>query len=246
MKKHFGKKIATASILCSIMLMVLSCKSVKFDLDVYSPIAILTVYSNPSLPWYDPQAKSSNAVDDSLPGTLLKKQNQENPELYTVQERIDSAYKTLADSLSDSGINLIDSTSFTGGEEYQKAAKVFLSSLETDVPAEGLKVLDYINGKKYRQLAQSIGAEGIMLVEFNFYKQKLPVGMHDIFILARTTMNVYIYDAEGNKVFHKKYTAVSETGPQDDNGSYNKHELIAKYPETVESVVQSLVQDLHE
>ena len=52
--------------------MVLSCKSVKFDLDVYSPIAILTVYSNPSLPWYDPQAKSSNAVDDSLPGISPK------------------------------------------------------------------------------------------------------------------------------------------------------------------------------
>ena len=223
---------------------VFSCKSIQFDMNTYSPIAVLTVYSNPSLPWYDPQAVSSNAVDDSLPGTLLKKSNQENPELYTVQDRIDSAYKTLMDALDEAGIETVDADKITGNDEYQKLSKMFLSSLETDVPASGLKIQDYMSGKKYRSLAQSLGAGGMMFVEFSFYKQKIPSGLHDIFIHARSIMNVYIYDQDGQKVFHKKYTGVSEKGTVDDNGYYDKHELVAKYPETVDYVIDCLMQDL--
>lgn len=238
-------KIMMLTMLTGMLVMSLfSCKSIKFDKDIYSPVAVLTVYSNPSLPWYDPQAKSSNAVDDSLPGSLLKKANQENPELYTVQDRIDSACKTLMEALDESGIVTVDADTIFNNAEYQKLSKVFLSNLETDVPASGLKIQDYMSGKKYRSLAQSLGAGGMMFVEFSFYKQKIPSGLHDIFIHARSTMNVYIYDQDGQKVFHKKYTGVSEKGTVDDNGYYDKHELVAKYPETVDYVIGCLMQDL--
>ena len=233
-----------ATTLSAMALTLFSCKSVKFDKDIYSPIAVLTVYSNPSLPWYDPQAKGSNAVDDSLPGTLMKKANQENPELYTVQDRIDSACKKLMEALADAGIDAVDPDVISSDAEYQKLSKSFLSSLETDVPADGLKIQDYMSGKKYRSLAKKLGAGGLMFVEFRFYKQKIPSGLHDIFIHARSTMNVYIYDSDGQKVFHKKYTGVSEAGVPDDNGSYNKHELVEKYPETVDYAISCLVQDL--
>ena len=244
MKKILKQKTAMVLIAITLVLSVFSCKSVQFDMNTYSPIAVVTVFGNPALPWYDPQAKGSNAADDSLPGTLLKKANQENPELYSVQDRIDSAYKTLVESLDEAGITLIDSSEFVNTDEYKKAAKTFLGSLETDVPAKDLKILDYMSGKRYQSLANAIGAQGLMFVEFTFYKQKMPSGMHDINILARSSMNVYIYDSTGKKVFHKKYTGLSESGPLDDNGSYNKHDLIALYPETVEYAVDCLVQDL--
>lgn len=242
--KKVSFKIMFAMLAGALAVTVFSCKSIQFDLNVCSPIAVLTVYSNPSLPWYDPQAVSSNAVDDSLPGTLLKKANQENPELYTVQDRIDSAYKTIMDALDEAGIETVDAEKISSNDEYQKLSKMFLSSLETDVPASGLKIQDYMSGKKYRSLAQNLGAGGMMFVEFSFYKQKVPSGLHDNYIHARSTMNVYIYDSEGQKIFHKKYTGLSETGTIDDNGSYDKHELVGLYPETVEYAVECLVQDL--
>ena len=243
MKKTLSRMMF-ATLTGTLVMILFSCKSIKFDKDIYSPVAVLTVYSNPSLPWYDPQAKSSNAVDDSLPGSLLKKANQENPELYTVQDRIDSACGTLMVALDEAGIETIDAETIFNNAEYQRLSKAFLSNLETDVPASGLKIQDYMSGKKYRSLAQSLGAGGMMFVEFSFYKQKIPSGLHDVFIHARSTMNVYVYDSDGKKVFHKKYTGISEAGTLDDNGYYDKHALAAKYPETVGYVVDCLIQDL--
>lgn len=243
MKNKGMKKIAL--MIAGLLLMVLySCRSVQFNMNEASPLAVVTVFSNPTLPWYDPLAKSKSVPDDSVPSQLIKKSYQENPELNTAQKRIDSAYLALIKGLEDAGIEVVDREAFSDSDEYQKLSKSFLSGLETDLSAEGLKILDYMNGKKYLPLAELTDAGSMMFVEFTFNKQKTPVGLHDNYILARTTMNVYIYDRTGKKVFHKKYTGLSETGPLDDNGSYNKNELVEKFPETVDFVVDCLLKDL--
>lgn len=227
-----------------ILTVMSSCKSVQFKVNESSPIAVLTVFSNPTLPWYDPQAKSKSEPDDSVPSQLIKKSYQENPELNTAQKRIDSACLALMKGLEDAGIEVVDKEAFSDADEYQKLSKSFLSGLDTDLSAEGLRILDYMNGKKYLPLAEMTDAGSMMFVEFTFNKQKTPVGLHDNYILARTTMNVYIYDRTGQKVFHKKYTGLSETGPLDDNGYYNKNELVERFPETVDFAVACLVRDL--
>ncbi|MBP5451864.1 MAG: hypothetical protein J6Y16_06475, partial [Treponema sp.] len=82
MKNKGMKKIAL--MIAGLLLMVLySCKSVQFNMNESSPLAVVTVFSNPTLPWYDPQAKSKSVPDDSVPSQLIKKSYQENPELNT-------------------------------------------------------------------------------------------------------------------------------------------------------------------
>ncbi|MBO7639690.1 MAG: hypothetical protein J6S91_12015, partial [Treponema sp.] len=153
MKNKGMKKIAL--MIAGLLLMVLySCRSVQFNMNEASPLAVVTVFSNPTLPWYDPLAKSKSVPDDSVPSQLIKKSYQENPELNTAQTRIDSAYLALIKGLEDAGSEVVDREAFSDSDEYQKLSKSFLSGLETDLSAEGLKILDYMNGKKYLPLAE--------------------------------------------------------------------------------------------
>ncbi|MBR6912602.1 MAG: hypothetical protein IKN34_02175, partial [Treponema sp.] len=68
-----------------------SCKSVPKDLRSYSPVAIITVYSNPSVPWYDERTGKESVDDGILSGAVNRLINKENPEVTTVQKRIDEA-----------------------------------------------------------------------------------------------------------------------------------------------------------
>ena len=129
------KKILGA-LFCALPLFY-ACKSLPSDLATYSPVAIMTVYGNPSVPLYDEKTDSETVDDGVLSGAVNRLINKKNPEVETAQERIDFASALLSERMRDFGLEVIDPTVLKEGSAYKHAGKTFIDYLGNTVPAAG-------------------------------------------------------------------------------------------------------------
>ena len=90
--------------------MLYSCKSVPSDLASYNPVAIITVYSNTSVPWYSESSGSETVDDGVLTGMVNRMIDKNNPETAKAQERIDEA--ACQDRLADVDVDLFLKAAF--------------------------------------------------------------------------------------------------------------------------------------
>jgi hypothetical protein len=93
--------------------MAASCESTKVTPATCSPIAIVSVSGNSSIPWYiddrDKTSEDDGETGGMLSGIVNRTFGAHDPEIQTVNSRIDDAAATLASSLSRTGtISVID------------------------------------------------------------------------------------------------------------------------------------------
>ncbi|MBR6297325.1 MAG: hypothetical protein IKR40_12690 [Treponema sp.] len=221
------------------------CKTTQVNIKEYAPVAIASVYCNPSMPWYsNEQGKSP---DDAGPGALSnmvnKTMNANNPEYTEINLRIDGAAETIKQILEDNGVSVLDASDLEKSKSYQKSSIAWLDVLSTDVAASGYKALDYNGKSRNRRIATECGASSLLFAEFVFQKQKIPVGLFDMSVAARVTLKVYVCDSQGKKLLFKTYTAVSTDTTEYSNGSWDRQAVCNAVPSAVESVVNQFVMD---
>lgn len=242
------KKIVCAALFAVSVLSLIAnlsgCKTTEVNMKEHMPVAIASVYCNPSVPWY-----SSDPSSPDDPGTgavtnmINKALNSNNPELITLNSRIDGAAETLCHVLEENGIEVLDAEKLAESKSYQKASIAWLEVLSTDVPASGYKALDYNGKSRNRRIAQECGAESLIFAEFVFEKQKIPVGLFDMSAAARVTLKIYVCDSMGKKLLFKTYSAISPETTEYNNGSWDRQAVCDAFPSAIESVVNQFVMD---
>ena len=198
--------------ICGILCLVpifFACKSVPADLSAYTPIAIMTVYGNPSVPWYNESTNTETVDDGILSGAVNRMINKKNPENTTAQERIDEASALLSERMRDFGLEVIDPTVLKDCPIYKDTGKNFLDYLGNTVPAKGYDAITSSNGKLNRSMCKQSGAASVLYVNFRFQKVIVKDGVRNKGVTARLVMSVFGTDASGKRLVNREYKAVS-------------------------------------
>ena len=236
------KKILGA-LFCALPLFY-ACKSLPSDLATYSPVAIMTVYGNPSVPLYDEKTDSETVDDGVLSGAVNRLINKKNPEVETAQERIDFASALLSERMRDFGLEVIDPTVLKEGSAYKHAGKTFIDYLGNTVPAAGYDAITSSSGKLNRTVCQESGAKSTLYVKFRFQKVKVKEGVHDKGIAARLVMNVFGTDDKGKKIINCEYKTVSSDYAEIVKSSnWDKEKVVSLFPNLTNRLITQFLAD---
>ena len=221
-----------------------SCKSIPADLKSYSPVAIMTVYSNPSVPWYNEKTNSETVDDGVLSGAVNRLINKKNPEVTTVQERIDEASEMLSSRMRDFELDVIDPQTLKDTPAYKNAGTDFLDYLGNAVPAAGYAALTSSNGKLNRMMCSETGAKSALYVNFRFQKVLVKDGVRDKGVAARLVMTVFATNSNGKKILNKEYKAVSEEYTDLIKSSdWDREKLISFFPALENKLITEFLLD---
>ena len=243
MKKNIYKAIILINSLFT-TLIFLGCKTTEINIRNYSPVAIASVYCNPSVPWYTddptaPDATNPGALSNMVNNTL----NKYNPELLTLNERIDGAAESLCDILEDNGIEVLDASELAQKGINKQSSMAWLDALSSDVPASGYKALGNGGKSRNRKIAEECGAQSLLFAHFVFQKKKVPIGHFDKAVAAMVTLKIYVCDAQGNKLLLKSYEATSSENTRYKNGNWDQQAVCDFFPEVIKNVIAQFVND---
>lgn len=240
------KKIAF--LLPLLVVLLGACKSTGVDLSRYNPVAIMTVYSNPSVPWYEERSNAVSAAQQSddgiLTGAVNRTLNRNNPETVTAQDRIDSASALLSERLRDCGIDVIDPTTCKDGTAYKNAGKGFRDYLGNTLPAVGYDALTSSNGRLNRAMCEESGAKAVLYATFRFQKVLVKDGVRNKGVAARVVLQVYGADGAGKKLFSREYTAVSSDYAELVKANiWDRAKVCALFPDPVNRTITAFLLD---
>lgn len=246
MKKNLLFISALTSVIALFILS--SCQSTKVVASEYSPSAVVSVYGNSSIPWFvdlrDKTSETDGEGGGMLSGLVNRALGAHDPEIQTVQSRIDTAAELFCTALENKGkIEIIDHTLVEKTSAFKANGNSFLNNVGDDVAATGYKIISAGSSKRNKDIAKQSGAKSTIYVTFRFQKQKLNASLTKKEAAARVTMDVYIADQAGHKIFKKQYYAISSGSVPYENGKWDKEELCNLFPDTITTVVNSFILD---
>ncbi|MBQ4378109.1 MAG: hypothetical protein II821_02790 [Treponema sp.] len=220
------------------------CASTPQNLKEFSPVAVMTVYSNQSVPWYNEKTGKESVEDGILSGAVNRLINKENPEYEERQERINYAGRLLSEKMREAGLEVIDPATNKDCSAYRNAGSSFADYLGNTVPAEGYEAFTSSNGKINRTVCRETGAKSVLYVNFRFQKVMLQEGVHDKGVAARVVMSVFGTGSDGKKIINKEYKAVSESyADLVKSSEWDKAKVLSFYPELEERVISQFLTE---
>ena len=220
------------------------CASTPQNLKDFSPVAIMTVYSNPSVPWYDEKTNSESVEDGILSGAVNRLINKKNPEHEERQERINQASALLSEKMREFGLEVIDPTTNPEVSAYKNAGSGFTDYLGNTVPAQGYEAITSSNGKRNRSLCKESGAKSVLYVNFRFQKVMVKEGVHNKGVAARVVMSVFGTDENGKRIINKEYKAVSEDyADLVKSSNWDKEKVVSLFPDLENKVISHFLAD---
>ncbi len=246
MKKKLNIVLSLLTVGSFILCFFTGCSSVKVDLKNYSPIAIVSVYSNSHLPWYD-KDDSSSGEDDSGDGLLNNAISgvigKNDPEIMSVQNRVDYAADSLVKSLEVSGVDVLDHDIVQNSRALSGRGAGWLSFMETKTSASGFYKITSASTKKTRDLLRETGGKSAAIAYFKFQKEKINSGLFDIDVRARCVLQIYVYDELGHKLVGKEYVGYSWSTTPYKNGVWDKEAVCNFMSEATDSAIAQFVFD---
>ena len=141
------------------------------------PIAIVSVSSNTTVPWYEENTNSSEEDDineDGLINSMLNKSiNAKNPEINSNKDRIEMAEdKVLTMLINKGNFKLIDKDTVLNNKVYKEVPNGLLDFMSATCIPVGYKKLSPDSRKIARMIMDSLGAKSLMYITFQFEKEK--------------------------------------------------------------------------
>lgn len=240
-------KIKPVLYLSAAVLALTSCRTTAVNLADYSPAAIMTVYSNNGVPWYQEKTGDNYELeqqeDGILTGFINRALDKNNPETLLVQERVDSAARIFADTLAQNGIQVIEPATLKDCPAYRNAGTGFFDTLNSTVAATGYDVIGSSSRKLNKMTAEQTGAKALVYVKFRFQKETLQEGFRNAGVCARVVMTVYAADSQGKSIINKEYTGRSAEYTPLRNNNWNRDEVCSYFEETVQTLSNRFAMD---
>ncbi len=251
MKTHKAAQFFSCA-LTLILLSLTACQTTKISMNDYQPVAILTIYSNRSVPWHvnTETSKTSSSYDVEqtddgvLTGLLNRALDQNDPETTLAKERINKAAALFTNSIKDAGIESISRENLQSSNSYVTGVKNFLSYMDSKMAADGYEVVSSSSNKLNKMMAKETGAQIMLYVSFRFEKQKVMDGVHEVGAQARVDLTVYGAGQDGKTLINKTYTALSPEYTAYKNNKYDREELCSYFDSTIQNAIDQFIMDL--
>lgn len=231
----------------TISLFALSCKSTNIQLQEYSPVILMTVYSNPGVPWYEDMIDSNFKVEQEdegfLTGFVNRALDKNNPETLTAQNRINDAASIVAEVLEKNGISVLTPKNSPKASCYSKPGKNFLDTMNNALPAECYDVFESYSPNLIKKSCLETGAKSALYIHFKFQKKKHLYGQRADGVQARLVMEVFGTDAQSKRIINKTYTVLSSELADLHNNKWDRDKLCSFFNDCVESAMNQFAMD---
>ncbi len=245
MKKTF--KTLSLVFAATISIFAVSCKSTNIQLQEYSPVILMTVYSNPGVPWYEEMNDNNFKVEQEdegfLTGFVNRALDRKNPETLTAQTRIDEASQIIAKVLEKNGISVLTPQNTPNASCYAKSGKNFLDTMNNALPASGYDVFESYSPTLIKKTCLETGAKSALYVHFKFQKIKHLYGVRPDGVQARVVMEVFGTDSQGKRIINKDYTVLSSEFVDLHNNKWDRDKLCSYFADCVESAMNQFALD---
>ncbi len=224
-----------------------ACKSAPIALADHSPIAVITVVGNHSLPWKeddDPNADTEKGQDGTLTTLVNKLIGGNNIEFTSGQDRIDYAYDAFNSLLEEvGGYEVVPKETVQNSREYLNARENIFNVLEARVKATGTKDFMKAGSMRGRSFTKDMGAKSLIFAEFKFQKTNVRGNKWTGQVAASVTMRVRVLDENGKELIDREYSAVSPDALQISGRKYDKDRLVEMVNETIDLTINKFIMD---
>ena len=211
------------------------CKSAGVVLADHSPIAVVSVIANQSLPWKE----SSNR--NELTNKLL---NGDSVELTSAQDRIDYAADQLIALINEnSGAEVLDRDMVLSSSVYLGTTENILKFMEAKKSATNYRNLTSLGAKRARMIMDDLGAKSLICVEFLFQKTNVSGNKWTGKVGAYVEMKIRYLDERGKEILNRDYKATSAESLPIKSRKYDKDALVDLFPETIDAVINQFIVD---
>lgn len=245
-KMNFKPVFLAAASLCTLYLS--GCASVKIEPETVSPLAVITVAGNTTLPWYVlKDGKEPSATKGLLQNTINSKFRQEDPEIISSYNRLDYAEDALGRILEDvAGINVLERDAVLSSKTYKQMSTGLFSAMNTTITAEGYKDLRSPDKYLMSKLCQETGANGCIVLEFEFFKKAVSGSLINGEGAPYVKMKAKLYSKEGKEIKYKTYVATGAQSVKVKAKKYDQDELISYYPEVIDQLITQFAMEFLE
>lgn len=245
-KMNFKATVLSVFSLCAAFLA--GCASAKIEPESVSPLAVITVAGNSTLPWYvlkDGEEPSANK--GLLQNTINSKFRQENPEIASSYNRLDYAEDALRRIIPDvAGIEVLDRESVLSSKSYKQMSSGLFSAMNTTITAEGYKDLRSPDRYLMSKLCNETGANGCIVLEFEFFKKAVSGSLINGEGAPYIKMKAKLYNSDGKEIKYKTYTATGAETVKVKAKKYNQDELISYYPAVIDQLITQFAMEFLE
>lgn len=241
------KKISL--IFCLILsLAFIGCASSKIEASSLSPVALLTVTGNTSLPWHTiTDGKETSANQGLLQKNLDAKFFSDDPELAERYNRLDyaeEAFSRIFGEILD--IKVLEKEAVIGSKHYRAMGEGLFHSLNTTITAGDYKDLRSPDKYYMRKLCSDLGAESCLVLSFEFFKKVVTGSTISGEITPYVNLKVKLYNKEGKQIFYKTYSSMGSQLLPTRGRLYDKEALVALYPEVIDSLLTKFAMEFIE
>ena len=248
------KRTFYALFISTLFSLVTSCASVsKVNLVEYSPVAIVTVYANTGLPWYEEDRSSKYKTqqngDGLVTGVINRAIDSKNPEYTLTQNRIDQAAASLTTALKRNGISVISPLSNPESSFYKKNSSASGGVFSgTTAAATGYYMHTNASKALAKKISKETGAQSLIYASLSFLKEKVSDdGLHIKGLTPRVSLKVFASDASGKIILNSEYKSNCREWVSYRTGDvYDKEELCALIPSCINDVVYQFTSDFCE
>ena len=224
------------------------CKSAGVVIADHSPVAVVSVIGNQSLPWKEPSNQNDDDDKDNGTGLLStltnKLINGDSVELTSAQDRLDYAADQLIALINEnSGAEVLDRDMVLSSEAYLDSRENILKFMEAKLTATNYKNLTSLGAKRARMLMDDLGAKSLICVEFLFQKTNVSGNKWTGKVGAYVEMKIRVLDDRGTEIVNRDYSATSADSLPIRSRKYDKDALVDLFPDTIDSVISQFIVD---
>jgi len=238
MKKSISAIIA--GLVFSVLMM--SCASNNITLPEQSPMAIVSVSSNFSVPYDEEREEDYQDLDGIITKGLSTMAGKNNPEVYAAKDRADLGGERFTYLMQENaGVEFIPKETVIESETYSKILQGLLALSETKIRATDYKSVDEFGAKKARLFMSEIGAKSLVFLDYTFNKVVADGTKLNGKLAAQVTLTVSIYNERGKLVLNDTFKAQSSDTVEIYKLGYDKDELVALFPDVIDQVINKFI-----
>lgn len=222
------------------------CASAKIEKQSISPLAIITVAGNSSLPWYVvKEGEEPKATKGLLQNAINSKFYDDDPEVASSFNRLDYAEDALRKIFGEiCEIDFVGKEEVVSSKKYKSMSEGLLSIMNTTITATDYK--DLRNPGKYdlKKLCESVGAKGGVVIEFEFFKKTASGTTVNGTVCPFVKMKTKIFDQTGKEIKYKTYTVQGAETLKVAGRKYDADALVEMYPAVIDQLLTQFAMDL--
>ena len=216
------------------------CASAKIEKESISPLAIVTVTGNSSIPWYvlTKDGEEPSANKGLLQNAINSKFYDDDPEIASAYNRLDYAEDAVRRIFEDvAEIEFVDRETVLESKKYKSMNSGILSALNTTITATGYKDLRTPDRYELKKLCEDVGAKGCLVLDFEFFKKSTKGNSISGEVVPYVKMRVKMYDTNGKEIKYKNYKVEGSQSLKISGRKYDTEAFVAMYPEVIDQLL---------